>query len=281
MEIFNGQNFFSLFLIYFMKISLKTRSIDSFSFFPLLVHAFSPRSFERDNGVSEELLLGRKANPRSSSQHRQLLLKTLNINSKELFFVNQVHGDRVFILDDAQQSPDRVEQEEADALITHLTGKPIAVLTADCVPVILYDPEKHVAGVIHAGRKGTQRHIVSKTLSILSTTYGCRPQDVVMALGPAIGGCCYEVDDACIEPFRKNYPCWKDFVTANSENRFMLDLLRANEMDGMQAGISKDNIHRSGECTSCNNDRWFSYRREGTTGRNISLAMLREKPARV
>ncbi|MEE8205386.1 MAG: peptidoglycan editing factor PgeF [Nitrospinaceae bacterium] len=264
-----------------MNFSLKTHSIDSFSYFPLLLHAFSPRSFERENGVREELLLGHPSDPRSSQQHRQLLLENLNIDSKELFFVKQVHGDRVFVLDDPQKSADQVEQVEADALITHLTEKPIAVLTADCVPVILYDPAKHVVGVIHAGRKGTQMGIVSNTISIISKVYGSRPRDVVMALGPAIGGCCYEVDDPCIAPFREKYRDWKDFVTINSQSRFMLDLLKANEVDGVRGGISKENIHRSGECTSCNNDRWFSYRREGTTGRIVSLAMLREEPAKV
>jgi YfiH family protein len=262
----------------FMGISLKMYSIDRFSDFPYLLHSFSPRSFERKKGVHEELLLGRNADPRSSQQHRQLLLENLNIDSKELFFVKQVHGDRVFVLDDPQMSADQVEQEEADALITHLTEKPIAVLTADCVPVILYDPEKRVVGVAHAGRKGTQGSIVSKTISMLSRVYGSHPRDVVMALGPAIGGCCYEVDDSCIVPFRKNYQGWEDFVRANSQNRFMLDLLKANEVDGVRAGISKENIYRSGECTSCNNDQWFSYRREGTTGRIVSLAMLREDP---
>ena len=264
-----------------MGFSLKTHSIDSFSHFPHFVHAFSPRSFESRKGVREELLLGRKTDPKSSQQHRQWFLENLNIDSKELFLVKQVHGDRVFVLDDPQKSADQVEQEAADALITHLTEKPIAVLTADCVPVILYDPERHVVGVIHAGRKGTQMRIVSKVISILSSSYGCHPKNMVMALGPAIGGCCYEVEDACIVPFREHYQGWEEFVTANSQNRFMLDLLKANEADGLGAGILKDNIHRSGECTSCNNDRWFSYRREGATGRIISLAMLREKPARV
>ena len=264
-----------------MEISLKTYSIDSFPFSSNFIHAFSPRSFDREKGVCEELLLGRNADPRSSSLHRQLLLENLKIDSEELFFVKQVHGDRVFVLDDPQKSVDQVEQEEADALITHLTGKPIAVLTADCVPVILYDPEKHVAGVIHAGRKGTQMNIVSKAISMLSRSYGTRPQDLVMALGPAIGGCCYEVEGSCIVPFRKTYPDWEDIVVTNSKNKFMLDLLKANEMDGVRAGISIQNIHQSGECTSCNNDRWFSYRREGMTGRIVSLAMLRESSAKV
>ena len=264
-----------------MECSLEIHSIDGFSHFPNLGHAFSPRSFEGEGGGREELLLGRKSDPRSSQQHRQLFLQNSNVDSEELFFVKQVHGNRVFALDDSQQSVDQVEREEADALITHLTGKPIAVLSADCVPVILYDPETHVAGVIHAGRKGTEMRIVSKTISIFSGSYGSHPKNMAMALGPAIGGCCYEVEDSCVEPFREHYPGWDAFVTANSQGRFMLDLLQANEADAMAAGILKENIHRSGECTSCNNDRWFSYRREGTTGRIVSMVMLREKPAGV
>ncbi len=264
-----------------MKFALKTYSIDSFGDFPEFLHAFSPRSFERAKGIFEELLMGRKADPGSSGQHRKLLLENLNSGAQEIFLVKQVHGDRVWVLDDPEQSPEKVEQEEADALITHLTQKPIAVLTADCVPVILYDPKQHVAGVVHAGRKGTQLSIVSKTISMLSSVYGSRAEDVAMATGPAIGGCCYEVDELCIEPFRNNYQEWESFVTPRSSGRFMLDLLKANEADGLHAGILRENIHRFGDCTSCRNDRWFSYRREGTTGRNVSLAMLLPRSGKV
>ena len=264
-----------------MKIPLKIHSIDGFSHFPHLVHGFSPRSFESKKGVHEELLLGRTDDARVSQQHRQLLLQNLNIDTKQIFLVKQVHGDRVFVLNDSQQSVEQVEEEEADALVTDLTEKPIAVLTADCVPVLLYDPEKHVAGVIHAGRKGTQKRIVLKTISMLSDSYGCRARDIVMVLGPAIGGCCYEVEDPCIVPFREHFQGWQSFVTANSSNRFMLDLLKANEAEALEAGILNKNIHRSNECTSCNNDRWFSFRKEGTTGRILSLVMLRQKPASI
>lgn len=274
MDDFDRVKFFSFFLEIFMNFSLQTHSIDGFGDSSRLLHAFSLRSFERDGGVPEDLLLGRRTDPRSSEQHRQCLLESLNIPSKEIFFVKQVHGDRVFVLDDPEVSADQTEREEADAMITHLKDKPIAVLTADCVPVILYDPERQVAGVVHAGRKGSQMNLVAKTISILSRVYGSHPGNVRMALGPAIGGCCYEVDEPCIEPFRKNYPEWERFVTGRSPGRYMLDLLKANEADAVRAGVLKEHIHHSGECTSCNNDRWYSYRKEGTTGRTVSLAML-------
>ena len=264
-----------------MENFLKTHSIDKFLDFPHLLHAFSPRGFDRGNGVYQELLLGRTADSKVSQQHRQLLLESLNIESKDLFLVHQVHGDRVYILDNPERSSGEVEQIEADALVTDLMEKPIAVLTADCVPVILYDPEKHVAGVIHAGRKGTQMNIVSKVISVFVKTYGSCPESLRLAFGPAIGRCCYEVDDSCIEPFRHTYPDWRSFVTPNAEGGFMLDLLKANESDALNGGLLQENIHYSGECTSCHNDRWFSYRREGTTGRILSLVMLRRLPGKV
>lgn len=260
-----------------MKSVLHTHSIDSFGEFPGLLHAFSLRSFENSSGVASEMLLGRLRDPRASSQHRQLLLDHLRISGGNIFFVKQVHGDRVYVLQDAAQLPGQVEQEEADALVTHLTETPVAVLTADCVPVILYDPETHVVGVAHAGRKGTQMRIVSKTLSKLSKVYGSRARDVVMAVGPSIGGCCYEVDEACVEPFRGAFPGWERFVTAQPDGKYLLDLVKANIADGREAGVLPANIHLSGECTSCSNDRWYSYRREGTTGRIVSLAMLRSR----
>ena len=260
-----------------MKFSLKTHSIDSFSYFPRLVHAFSPRSFEREKGVREELLLGRKADPRSSPQHRQWLLENLNIDSKELFFVKQVHGDRVFVLDDPQKSVDQVETGRGGCVDHSPDGEADCGADADCVPVILYDPEKHVVGVIHAGRKGTQMSIVSKTISMLSKVYGSRSQGCGDGSGAGDWGLLLRGGGFLYRAVPENYRGWEDFVTANSQSRFMLDLLKANAMDGERAGISKENIHRSGECTSCNNDRWFSYRREGTTGRIVSLAMLREE----
>jgi len=253
---------------------MQTHSIDSFEKFPGLLHAFSLRSYESAPGEFSDVLLGRLSDPRSSLQHRKMLLEQLGISSGKLFLVSQVHGDRVFVLNDSGQLPEAVEQEEADALVTHLLDMPVAVLTADCVPVILYDPVARVVGVIHAGRKGTQLRLVSKTLSILSDIYGSKAERVQMGMGPAIGGCCYQVDEPCLAPFRSAYSNWESFVKVSSGGKFLLDLPAANTADACESGVRPENIHLSGECTFCRNDRWYSYRREGTAGRIVSLAML-------
>ena len=96
-------------------------------------------------------------------------------------------------------------------------------------------------------------------------------------MGPGIGGCCYEVDETCIEPFRRAYPEWKSFVKLSPGNKGWIDLFTANELDAKEAGVPLKNIFRLWECTSCSNHRWYSYRSEGETGRLMTIAMLGQK----
>ena len=158
--------------------------IDAIREFSHFVHGFSLRSFESGEGIKTELKLGPKGLKQTSAQHTQWFLKSLDIASGEIFILNQVHGNRVYVLDDPDLSPEQVGDVEADALITRLVDRPIGVLTADCVPVILYDPMAHVTGVVHAGRKGTQQRILSQTLTTLSRVFGSQPANIIVGFGP-------------------------------------------------------------------------------------------------
>ena len=189
--------------------------------------------------------------------------------------MNQVHGNQVYVLKDPALTAAQVAAVEADALITQLVDRPIGVLTADCVPVILYDPNRHVAGVVHAGRKGTQQRILSKTLATLVRVFGSEPADIIVGLGPAIGGCCYEVDAPCLLPFQHQFVDWERFISKSGKGKYLLNLPSANKLDALSAGVKSKNIFDLGECTACHLERWFSYRREGPTGRLVSLVMLR------
>ena len=255
---------------------MKPFHIDAIRKFPGFVHGFSPRSFESGEGVKTELKLGRKGLQETSAQHMQWFLKSLNIASGEVFILNQVHGNQVYVLEDPDLSPEQVGDVEADALITHLVDRPIGVLTADCVPVILYDPKGHVTGVVHAGRKGTQQRILSATVASLSRVFGSQPADMIVGFGPAIGGCCYEVDAPCLPPFQKNFSDWERFTKQSADGKYRLDLPAANKLDALSAGVRLENIFDLEECTACHPERWFSYRKEGPTGRLISLTMLRD-----
>ncbi|MGV7222715.1 MAG: peptidoglycan editing factor PgeF [Nitrospinales bacterium] len=246
--------------------------------FSSLTHGFSQRNFINPEGEESDLLLGKLNDKNNSSQHRKWFLNSLSIkNTEQIFILNQTHSDKVFVLDDLEKTEKEVSLQDADAIVTHLKNRPIGVLTADCVPIILYDPVNHITGVVHAGRKGTQKRILSKTIAVMKTNYGCDLSNIKLGIGPAIGGCCYEVDKSCISPFIKNFSQWKEFVKSVSGGKFMLDLITANEYDALDAGILAENISRSGHCTSCDNHLWYSYRREGITGRILTVSMLKDK----
>lgn len=256
---------------------IKPASISFFKKFSGFVHGFSPRYFETREGNKNDLRPGRSDDPNCIKEHRQWFLQTLGLDTDQVFLLKQVHGARVYVLDDPEKSAADVARVEADAIVSHLEGKPLGILTADCIPVVLFDPVRNIAGAIHAGRKGIEKRILSRTLEALREVYGCRVRDILLGMGPGIGGCCYEVDEPCIEPFRQAYPEWKRFVKISPGNKYWMDLFTANEQDAKDAGIPLKNIFRLGECTSCSNHRWYSYRREGETGRLMTIAMLGQK----
>lgn len=257
-----------------MQVSINSIIIDDLKKNSSLIHATSPRFFETSSGEKEALQLGLISDPRSLPQHREWFLRSLGIESNEVFLVKQIHSDRIFILMNSSLSSNELATIEADAIVTCLTGKPIGVLTADCIPIIVYDKRLHVLGTVHAGRKGTAEKILSKTVAVLRDAYGSRPENILIGMGPGIGGCCYEVDEPCIQPFVQKYSGWNSFVKKSPGNKYMLDLFRANKEDALDAGILPQNIFHSGKCTSCLHDQLYSYRREGATGRLLTVAML-------
>ncbi len=257
-----------------MKIAISSFSIAQLRKFPLLVHATSPRYYEAEGGRKKMLFSCESSNENLFKTHQRWFLNSLGIRNEFVYRVRQVHGNRVYVLNDPTVSVARVEKEEADAIVTHLSGRSLAVLTADCIPIIIYDPVRHVTGVVHAGRKGTEKFIFSNVVKILVREYGSSPLDLIVGMGPAIRGCCYEVDKSCVSPFLERTPRHNGWVREAKNGKFLLDLLEANRQEGVAVGIPLQNIYSDGPCTSCENQRWYSYRKEGTTGRMMTLAML-------
>ena len=104
--------------------------------------------------------------------------------------------------------------------------------------------------------------------------YGCRPGDLVAGLGPGIGGCCYEIDETCLGTFEKKIPFEPPFVKKQENGKFLLDLYAINTREMNVSGLFPENIFRSGECTYCSPLNFFSYRREGQTGRILTFIMM-------
>ncbi|NLI29646.1 MAG: peptidoglycan editing factor PgeF [Nitrospiraceae bacterium] len=163
----------------------------------------------------------------------------------------------------------------ADAVLTHRTGLMIGVQTADCVPILVCDPLRRVAGAIHAGWRGTAAGILLKTIGHCSDHYSCNPSDLYLAIGPSICGDCYEVGSEVAEGVQQM--TGRGDYLFERQGKPHVDLRRANRQQALAAGIPADNIWISPECTFCLPDKYHSYRyAKGFAGRQYSFIALRD-----
>ena len=192
---------------------------------------------------------------------------------------HQIHESRVAVID--RPGMTREELEGYDAFITKLPGVAIGVRTADCVPVLLYDPEKRVVAAIHAGWKGTVLHISQCAINVMVQDFKCRPESIRAAIGPAIGPDSFQVGEEVATRFKEaGFPVddiWS--FRGPGDGRPMsgghhIDLFKANRWLLEQAGILSENIHECGIDTYTT-EAFFSARREGVEcGRIINAIML-------
>jgi len=192
------------------------------------------------------------------------LRKYGGVNVPQVFWRKQVHGDDILVANgvagEVKACPD------ADAYITDKKDLPIAIRTADCVPVFIFDPVHKAIGLVHAGWKGTHKLIAAKTVQRMREKYSSQPSDLKIVLGPSIRDCCYQVG----EEFQDYFPSYVKM----KEGHLYLDVVAANRGQLLQAGVRPENIFDSGICTSCHKN-YFSFRRDGAkAGRMISLMML-------
>ena len=257
-----------------MKLSVDSIKINHFEKYSGFIHASSPRYFRNQFGEIEEYDFKSTDDLKKKCSHLTRFIKSVSIKNKIPYVLNQVHSDQIFLLKDEQKTPEQVETIKADAIITHLPEIPIGIFTADCLPILIYDPRHRVAAAIHAGRKGTCQNIVSKTINSMIREYGCRPGDLVAGLGPGIGGCCYEIDETCLDTFKNKIPFEPPFVKNRGNGKFLLNLYAINTREMIISGLFSENIFQSGECTYCSPMKFFSYRREGQTGRILTFIMM-------
>lgn len=207
-------------------------------------------------------------------KNREILFDNLGLPLKNAVFANQVHEDNIHIVDEKDKGKGVLDHKTAisacDGLITSRKNLPLCILTADCYPIFIYDPEKMVIANLHAGWKGTNKKILVKAIKMLKEHYHSNPEDLILSLGPGIQHCEYEVSEDFKSHFSNN-------VLYNKENKFYLDLLKENINQGKDSGIKKDNIlWESSLCTASHSDKFYSYRKEGKdSGRMISYIALK------
>lgn len=197
----------------------------------------------------------------------------LGIEPDRLVTVNQVHGEDIVTVDDGNFN--RIRTLPADAIITNTPKIAIGVETADCVPVLLVDPVIPAVGAVHAGWRSTVKKIVQKVAKKMQDEFASNPSRMIAAIGPAIGPECYEVDEPVMGPVREAFAFWQDVAFSRGNNKWSLDLVKANKLELIQAGLQEKNIHSIGLCTSCRKDLFYSFRAEGRTGRMLSVILIK------
>jgi YfiH family protein len=199
-------------------------------------------------------------------------LDALDLDPRAVRYARQVHGDACL---DADAPTTGGLIGTGDALFTRQRGRSLAVFTADCVALIVADPEGPALGLAHAGWRGTVRGVAGRLVRALVEQAGARTDRLRAALGPSIGPCCYEVDEPVVGPLRMAFPAaWERWAVPRAPGRWWLDLWTANADQLTVAGVPADAVVSPRLCTGCRPDLFFSYRREGLAGRLATVAVL-------
>jgi len=286
------------------KSSLSILQVDLLKRIPCLIHGFSTRTggfSEAYGGHALNLGFTKHDARHAVERNRAALLKELGAAKKGMTWLlvtqRQIHSDLIHCVSEAPRS-----SLTGDGLITRTPGILLAVLTADCLPILLVDPKQRAVGVFHAGWRGTVKRIVEKGVGEMRRWFGTQPRDIKAAIGPGIHNCCYEVGPEVrqqfesqfpyagelfhevkeSDPIREKYPLL--FLTARAPGhselpkKIFLDLVEANRRQLLAAGLRAKNIAASPLCTSCRTDLLFSHRAEkGITGRMMAVVGIRAR----
>ncbi|MBI4057724.1 peptidoglycan editing factor PgeF, partial [Candidatus Microgenomates bacterium] len=207
-------------------------------------------------------------------ENRKRFLDALGVE-KEVVEMQQVHGNHVAVVGSTDKGHTILGR---DALITKDPRVSLFIKTADCVPILLVDPVKHVIGAVHAGWRGTAQEIARLTIQHMEDHFGTNPKDILAGIGPSIGPCCYEVDTPVIEAFKKFSYADKIFSPARNathnvaggkkqKDHVHLDLWRANKIQLIETGVKEEHIEIAEFCTRDSPELFFSERREKPSGR--------------
>jgi len=248
--------------------------------------AFTTRvgGVSRGRFASLNLAYGVGDEPDAVSENRARLRERLGIVPGCLAEAEQVHGTGIAVLTagagvaEPFSRPPAGPARGADALLTNRPGLWLVIYAADCVPVLIADPTIPAVAAVHAGWRGTAGGIAPAAIARMQEAFGTEPAACVVELGPAIGGCCYEVDRPVARAM-EGAPWWPVAARPTGPERWHLDLRAAIRCQLVEAGVPDDRITTVPHCTACRPDLFFSYRRDGTTGRMAACIAIRRAAA--
>ena len=225
------------------------------------IHCFTTRFGGVSRGYLASLNLGshRGDDPENVAENYRILGDALGFDPKMLVLTRQIHTDIIRVVDAGDcRGLDHGAYPECDGLITNTPGVALAVFTADCTPILLWDPVTGAVGAAHAGWRGTAAQIAGKTVATMCREFGCKSGDIHAAIGPNIGPCCFQTDGdvprAMAEAFGE---AAKDSIRPDGE-KYYVNLKELNALSLRRAGVRE--IEISEACTACQPDRFWSHR---------------------
>ncbi len=245
----------------------------------LVKHCFSTRHGGVSSGIFERLNLGFGRGDRDEhvKENFRILCEALEIKPNHLVFTNQVHDDLVHVVDEKDCGKGMTRESDllgVDGFITNKKEVALVTFYADCVPLYFLDPVHEVIGLAHAGWRGTVKKIGAKTIQKMTEVFGSRPEELIGAIGPSIGACCFEVSEDVKSEFEKTFEpqILGTIVKSYSASKYMLDLWAANEAIMIEAGMKADRITKTDVCTMCHKNDLFSHR--GSNGQRGSMVAI-------
>ncbi|MBQ4146032.1 MAG: peptidoglycan editing factor PgeF [Clostridia bacterium] len=239
-------------------------------------HCFTSRLGGVSCGKISGLNLGFRVddNPKSVKENYRIVADDMNFNLDNMVLAKQTHTDNIRIVtrEDAGKGIAKVSDiEDTDGLLTKEKGIALVVFAADCVPVLLYDPQREVAGAIHAGWRGTVKGITGKAVTMMEKEYGSKPEGIVVTIGPSIGPCCFEFGNDAKNYFPEKY------IKRISDEKCLIDIWSMNKDQLLSQGVLEKNIDLLGVCTVCNSDKFYSYRtHKEHTGRQTAIIEIKK-----
>ncbi len=227
-------------------------------------HCFTTRLGGVSSGYLSSLNLGahRGDDPQNVEENYGILAKALSFDPQNLILTRQTHSDIVRTVTRADcRGLDHKDYPACDGLITNDPGAVLAVFTADCTPILLWDPVTGAVGAVHAGWRGTVSAIAEKAVLEMQKQFGCDPANIRAAIGPNIGPCCFETDADVPDALRAALGEAAESMIRPSGQKYYVNLKEANREFLRRAGVT--HIRVSSLCTACRQDLFWSHRRVG------------------
>jgi len=243
----------------------------------MVTHCFTTRNGGVSRNEYSTLNLGvSKDDPKENvMENFRRISKALGISHENMVLSNQVHGSRIYVVDEKDKGKGLTRDSDilgVDGLVTDKPGIALVTFYADCAPLFFLDPVRKVIAVSHSGWRGTVKQIARETIKVMSERFESRPEDVVAAIGPSIGQCCFETGQEVYDEFTDKLPWSREYCKMSDAGKWHINLRGIIKKTLTDVGLKEGNICVSDICTKCNKDIFFSYR--GDNGKTGSLAAI-------